>query len=336
MDIKAENEMSLVGHLTELRTRIIICLLAVALGVGISFFLAKPVLQTLTMPIEALKTEPGREQELVIQVGADGVMRVKDPREAPAKGPKSAPPTLDQLSHKRFRMDWMADKAKNFPAATLEIGEAPKQKFYYSHPLDPVMMQLKVALIMGLLFALPVLLWQIWLFVTPGLTSKERRIIKPLLVGALILFPLGAAFAFSMIKFVLMLMQTYQIHNVDPLLNIFDYLSLLCNLMLVFGFIFEIPLILAIAARIGLVTPQFLSQYRRHAYVVLSIAAMILSPGTDPITMILSLIPLVVLYELSVAISKPMARMHQREKAANEANERADASKEEVEEETNV
>jgi sec-independent protein translocase protein TatC len=156
-------------------------------------------------------------------------------------------------------------------------------------------------------------LWHTWRFIQPGLNDKEQRITKPLLVGAVFLFPLGAAFAFYMIKFVLQVMQIYAVQNIDPLLNIFQYLSLLSNMMLIFGIIFEIPLILAIGSRVGLVTPKFLQTYRRHAYVLLSIGAMVITPGGDPITMIVALLPLVALYELSIALSKPMARLHQRD-----------------------
>lgn len=305
MDNRQEPEMSLVGHLDELRTRIIVCLITVAVCVLGAFFLAKPLLGVLTMPVGNLRLEPGREAELVFKVNPDGTLKLNDPQGARLN--------LAHLSQKRFRVDFPADPGRKLPVTSFFVGERPSQQFYYSSPIDPVMMQIKVAIVAGILLSLPILLWQTWRFIQPGLTRKERRMVKPIMVGAVFLFPLGAAFAFYMIKFVLMIMQMYAVENVSPLLNIFNYLSLLSTMMLVSGVIFELPLVLAIAARIGLVNPKFLQTYRRHAYVVLSIAAMVITPGGDPITMLVCLGPLVLLYELSIALSIPMARMHQKD-----------------------
>src|SRR5688572_11777 len=219
MKSNEEREMSLIGHLTELRTRLIISLSSVAVGVILALLFAKPVLTFLTLPIKDLIKEPGRTEVLTLIVGPDDILRLKDAQAARAK--------LKDLSHGRFRLIWPADPANNLPEASFEIGDS-KQSFVYSHPLDPVTMQLKVAIVLGLLLALPILLWQIWLFILPGLTAKEKRIVKPLLSGAVFLFPLGAAFAYYMIKFVLRLMRLYEIETVEPMLNIFSYLSLLC------------------------------------------------------------------------------------------------------------
>lgn len=305
--------MSLVGHLDELRSRIIICLISVALCIVGTFFIAKPILRVLTLPIEGLKQEPGRDSEIAFMVGKDGSLRLEDPQKIKAG--------LQHLSQKRFRLVWPADPEQNIPATSFIVGESPSQKFYYSSPIDPIMMQFKVALILGLLFSLPICLWHTWRFIQPGLTGKEQKITKPLLVGAVFLFPLGAAFAFYMVKLVLKIMQVYAVTNVDPLLNIFQYLSLLSNMMLIFGVIFEIPLILAIGSRVGLVSPEFLQAYRRHAYVALSIGAMVITPGGDPVTMIVALLPLIALYELSIVLSKPMARLHQKDLACTEGSE---------------
>lgn len=302
--------MSLVGHLDELRTRIIISLAALVLCVVGAFFIAKPALNMLTLPVHALKQEPGRDRELTLTVQPDGALRLDKPEEV--RG------ALEQLSQKRLRLVWPADPARNLPETSFLIGERPTQKFYYSSPIDPFMMQLKVSIILGILLALPILLWQVWGFISPGLTAKERRVVRPMLSAAIILFPLGAAFAYYLIRFVLLIMQIYAVENVDPLLNIFNYLSLLTTMMLIFGVIFEIPLLIAVAARVGLVSPQFLSTYRRHAYVVLSIAAMVITPGGDPLTMAVALVPLVLLYELSVALAYPMARLHQADQHAEE------------------
>lgn len=324
MAMTQEAEMSLVGHLTELRSRIIICLVALIFCVVGCFFVSKPILDVLTRPIKGLDKEPGRPEVLKLTVAPDGMLRITDPRVAKID--------LGTVSQKRLEITWLPDPAHNLTTATFNYGDRASQQLYYSKPMDPIMMLLKVALIGGILVALPILIWQTWLFIKPGLKKREQAIVRPLLSGAVVLFPLGAAFAYYLIRFVLQVMQAYAVDNVSPLLNVFDYISLLFNLMLVFGFIFEIPLALAIASRIGLITPQFLMSYRRHAYVVLAIAAMVISPGTDPFTMIVALVPLVVLYEISIALSIFMARLHKRDQEAEGAAE--DDEDEEEEEET--
>lgn len=304
-----ENEMSLVGHLSELRNRAIICVLSLIVCVFLSLFIAKPVLSVLISPIKGMQTEPGHDKTITFIVQPDNSLRLRGGR-----------PTVIQLEHlssKRFELIWPADAATKQTTTTWAIGEKSTQQFYYNSPMDPIMLQLKVALIVGILLALPVLLWQIWLFVSPGLKLKERKIIKTLLSGAFFLFPLGSAFAFYVVQIVLHIMQIYSVNNVAPLLNIYNYLSLLFNMMLVFGAIFELPLVMAILSRLGIINPSFLREYRRHAYVVLAFAAMILSPGADPFSMLVILGPLIALYELSVVLCTITAKMHLADQAAS-------------------
>ena len=318
--------MSLVGHLTELRTRILICLAALIFSVVGCFFVSKPILDFLTAPIKQLAKEPGRSEVLKLTAAPDGLLRINDPRIAKID--------INTVSQKRLEITWLPDPTRQLSTATLDFGEKASQSLYYSKPMDPIMMLLKVAFIGGILVALPILIWQIWLFIKPGLKKRERAIVKPLLSGAIFLFPLGSAFAYYMMQLVLKVMMAYSVDNVLPMLNVFEYISLLFNLMLIFGFIFEIPLALAIASRIGLVTPGFLMSYRRHAYVVLAIAAMVISPGQDPFTMIVALVPLIVLYEFSIGLSIIMARLHKRDQDAEDETEEADDEDETEEEKT--
>jgi sec-independent protein translocase protein TatC len=174
------------------------------------------------------------------------------------------------------------------------------------------MMQLKVAIILGLLMSLPIVLWQIWLFVRPGLHNNEEKIVKPLLAGAMVLFPIGAAFAYFMVRLVIVVMRGYTVENVDTNYDISKYFSLLTSMMLIFGVIFELPLVLSIAARIGLVTPRMLTQYRRPAYAIMTFASMILTPA-DPWSMLAALVPMIILYEISVIVIRPLAALRERE-----------------------
>lgn len=297
-----ENDMSLIGHLTELRYRLLIIITGLVVCTAMGLFFAEPVLEILIIPVQQLEREPGRDMELTLVVQPDGTIRI------PIEG-EDIRANLDKLSRKRMRIVLAEDPEKDLPETEFYWGEKPKQQFYYHSPLDPFFMQLKVALILGILLSLPIIVFQVWLFINPGLKNKEKRIIKPMLSAALVLFPIGALFAFYIVQLVLKVMQSYQVENIDPLLSIFDYLSLLTVMMLAFGLIFELPLVIAIAARLGVVTPEFLRVHRRHAYVILAVAAMLLTPA-DPFSMLAAFFPLLGLYELSILLAKPMSMMH--------------------------
>jgi len=301
MDSNPDREMSLIGHLTELRTRLIVCLLGLAAGVFLAFFIADPVLSLLTRPIRGMAREPDRTAALELHLAPDGTLSAR------------APGDLSQVSMRHFVLVVEDDPLTTATeGGRLLIGDPPTQRFYYHSPLDPIMIKLKVAMVVGVLLALPLILWQVWLFISPGLTAGERRVAKPILMGAVVLFPIGAVFAYGVIALLLRVMQHYAPPDIDPLLNIFDYLRVMTTMMLVFGVVFELPLVVAIAARVGLVTPAWLQTYRRHAYVVLAVAAMVLTPA-DPYSMLIALVPLIGLYELSVALARPMALLHERD-----------------------
>ena len=313
MQKNKDYDMSLIGHLTELRYRLVIVIAGLAICTLIGLIFARPVLGILIYPVENLKKEPGRTSEMTLIINPDGSVHVPADVDIFRKN-------LDKMSRKHMRIVLAEDKAKNLPEVEFNWGDKPQQQFYYHSPLDPFFMLIKVALILGILLSLPVIIYQIWGFISPGLKPNERKIIRPMLLGAIVLFPIGSLFAFYILQLVLKIMQTYQVENIDPLLSIFDYLSLLTVMMIVFGVIFELPLIIAIAARIGVVTPEFLRLYRRHAYVGLAVASMVLTPP-DPFSMMAAFIPLVGLYELSIALAKPMSMLHRRDGLAAEAEE---------------
>ena len=193
----------------------------------------------------------------------------------------------------------------------------PLSGLNYTSPLDPFMMRLKVSLILAILISLPVWVWQIWLFVAPGLTDKEKRVVRPMLIGAIGLFPLGASFAYVMLYLIFSVMLTYQVEGIVALYSIDKYFKLMTNMVIVFGFIFELPLIIAMLARVGIVTPAFLRHYRRHIYIVLALVSMLVTPG-DPWSMIAALIPLFGLFEISIWIAGVMAMLRRADEPPEE------------------
>lgn len=182
--------------------------------------------------------------------------------------------------------------------AALPEGE---RALHFSSSLEPFMIYLKVGLYAGLFVASPLIFWQIWLFVAPGLYRKERRKVAPFVIVATLFFVGGAVFCYAVIlppAFEFLINAAGP--DIKPVLMMDDQLSLVMMMLLAFGIIFELPLILTLFAMIGLVDHKFLSKYRRHAIVVNVIIAAVVTPTGDPFNLSLMAIPMILCYELGI------------------------------------
>lgn len=301
--VSREREMTLLGHLDELRTRLIICVGALLVSVIACFFVAQPVLEFLVLPVSRLvKHAPPEPDEKVI---ARTVLVDAETGEMKFQHPEILQ-KLDKIDHLQVVFVMNDDAGTTFAGPAIGGNPFKTTNIIYSRPFDSVLMPLKVAVVMGIFISLGVWIWQIWLFIKPGLTDKEIRVVRPMLGGAVFLFPLGAAFAYGMFFLVMRVMQNYALSSIETLYTIQDYLKVMTNMMIVFGFIFELPLVIAVLSRVGIVTPELLKHYRRHIYVFLAFVAMIVTPA-DPYSMMIAFVPLIGLFELSVLISRPMA-----------------------------
>lgn len=161
-----------------------------------------------------------------------------------------------------------------------------------------------VALSGGIIVSLPVILYQIWKFVVPGLLEKERRYILPLLFFSTIFFIIGAAFAYYIIiPVTLRFLIGLGIEEVKDNISINYYFSFVLRLILLSGLIFEMPIISFFLSKIGLLTPAFLRHYRKVALVSIFVLAAIITPP-DPTSQLMLAVPLIILYEFSIIIAK--------------------------------
>ena len=163
---------------------------------------------------------------------------------------------------------------------------------------------LKVAFLAGLILAAPVVIYQFWMFVAPGLYKQERRLLIPIVFLSSVFFIGGSLFGYFVVfpvgfKFFL----GFASENIRPLPSMREYLSFSAKLLLTFGLAFELPLVLTFMARLGLVTVDFLKTYRKYAILIIFIAAAILTPP-DVVSQILIAIPLMALYEVSIMGAK--------------------------------
>jgi sec-independent protein translocase protein TatC len=197
----------------------------------------------------------------------------------------------------------------------LEIANKPLPADINGRPLKPItfgvaepfMSTLKISIYAGIVIALPVLLYQVYAFLLPALKPTEKRVMLPFLLMVPALFIGGVVFAYFVVapaatEFLLNFNQTE--FNIEVRAS--DYYGFLITTLLAMGLIFQIPMGVVAVTRLGIVTPKQISKNRRYAYLLLAIVAMLL-PGTDPVTMLIELTPLVLLFELSLILARVVA-----------------------------
>lgn len=181
-------------------------------------------------------------------------------------------------------------------------GEAPLQAFT---PTETYVVYFKVSLMCGLAFAMPVIIYQLIAFVVPGLTRQERRWLFMVAPGAGVLFVAGLLFAyFVILPFGLPILQGFLSDLVVQQWRLDYYVSFVVRFLIITGLIFETPLVIFFLSKLGLITQERLARSRRYAIVIAAGVAAILTPTTDPFTMILVMGPMILLYELGVLLAR--------------------------------
>lgn len=166
--------------------------------------------------------------------------------------------------------------------------------------ISPFMVPLKVLLMCAFLLALPVVLWQIWAFVAPGLYSHEKRLVMPLVISSTLLFLIGIAFCyFFVFGQVFSFIQSFAPKSITATPDIEAYLSFVLSMFLAFGLAFEVPIVVVVLARMGLVTIEKLKSFRSYFIVIAFIVAAIVTPP-DVVSQLALAIPMCILYEVGI------------------------------------
>lgn len=178
--------------------------------------------------------------------------------------------------------------------------------------LEEFSVRIKISLVVGLFIAAPVVFHQIWRFIAPGLTTKERRYTMPFVIGSVVMFAAGGAFAFYVIPRGLRILLGIGGGRIVTLLSAGDYFSFIITTIVAFGLIFEVPLLLVFLALLGIVDSTQLRRFRAYAIVANFFLAAIITPTTDPVTMLFMAGPMVVLYEASILAARLIERSRRR------------------------
>lgn len=198
------------------------------------------------------------------------------------------------------------------PYCTIGTGDSCPQ-LLATDPLEGLKTRITVAIYVGIALAMPVLLWQVWRFIMPGLYPNERKYAIPFVVSALVLFVLGAALAYYTLPKALDFLSTIGGDEIENRYSPAKYLSLITYMMLAFGIGFEFPIVLIFLQMVGIVTPQRLASWRRYAIVGIVVLVAVITPSGDPYSLAVLSIPMYLFYEGSIVIGKLMARRKARE-----------------------
>ena len=178
----------------------------------------------------------------------------------------------------------------------------------FTSPVDPFLTRLKVGFFSGFFLSLPVVLYQLWRFIVPGLTKRERRMGIPFVLSSVALFSAGIAFAMAVIPRGLAFLLSFGGEGFTVFLTVDRYLSFLILLVLVFALSFEFPLLLVFLASVRVINTAQMRHWRRYAYMGTAIFAAIATPTQDPYTMLLMWIPLVAFYEAAIVVARLLKR----------------------------
>lgn len=233
-------------------------------------------------------------------------------------------PFLDHLEELRWRILWSLIATILFTLIgfflvihfdVLGILEAPivpflnGSKLKYLSPTVPFFISLKLALAVGVLLASPIIGYQLWAFLAPALRPDEKRAIVPTLTFGLVLFAAGVAMAYYVaLPMTLEFTMGFQTESLEQSIVIDQYLSFVIRLLVAFGVVFEMPVLILAFTAVGLVTPEFLVEKRRHAIAAITIVSALITPGDVLTITVLMMIPLVLLYEVSIVLSKLVVR----------------------------
>jgi len=239
--------------------------------------------------------------------------------------PNAEMPFLDHLEELRWRIIWslaavMITVALSFGALTqvdvIKILSRPilpylpkGQKLVYTHPTDSFMIYVTLSIVLGVIVASPVVVYQAWAFLSPALHKNEKKLVLPVAIGAAALFLCGVSLSyFGVLPLALQWLLNFQSASLQPMISVHEYFDFLFTMSLAFGIAFELPIVILVLTALGFVSPMFLRKYRRHAIVLCVFVGAFLTPGDLVWTTLAMAVPLYVLYELSIVLSAVVYR----------------------------
>lgn len=172
-------------------------------------------------------------------------------------------------------------------------------------PMEAIFVTFKASIYAGVVISSPLIIYEVWAFVSPGLTKKERKMIITALIPTIFLFLAGAAFAyFIILPVTLKFFFNFSYKMSTPLFGLDNTLSFVFSMLFIFGVVFQFPLVIAVLARLGVVTHEFLASKRKYAFLLIFVVAGIITPDPTVVSQTIVGVPLYALYEISIWVAR--------------------------------
>ncbi len=261
-----EKVVPFMEHLVELRKRLIVIVVAVIVGMGVAWNYSNDLMKFVEKPLTG--------KTYLTDIKKDVYLKVKE---------------LAPSMYTRYKLD----QEVNAPQKVRPLN--------YSAPLEPFFIQCKISMLAGFILALPIVFYQLWLFIAPGLTRRERRMVMPFVTAATVTFCIGSLFFLIVIwPVIINFSLSYEAEGLQSWFNISAYVNFCLRLILVFGLIFELPVLTLLLSRFGIVSYAFLAPKRKYALLASSVIAAF---HADLITMFVIMVPLYLMYEISIWVA---------------------------------
>lgn len=266
MSEQQEKVLPFIEHLVELRKRLMVIVIAVVIGMGVSWNYSTDILNFIEKPLTGATYLTSIKKTVYLKV-------------------KEFSPAL----YTRYKLE----QEVNAPVK--------KRPLNYSAPLEPFFIQCKISMLAGFILVLPIVFHQFWQFVAPGLTRRERKLVVPFVIAATFTFCVGAMFFLIVIwPVIINFSLSYEAQGLQSWFNISAYVNFCLRLILIFGLIFELPVLTLLLSRFGIVSYKMLAPKRKYALLASSIVAAF---HADLITMFVIMIPMYLMYEISVWVA---------------------------------
>jgi sec-independent protein translocase protein TatC len=180
-----------------------------------------------------------------------------------------------------------------------------QQQLHYTTLVEPFWAHLKISLIAGIMLVFPFIMYQVWKFLSPGLLPKERRYVGVFVVFSTLFFGIGVVFCYVLLlPFAIPFLLSYKTEDLIAIIKIGDYIDFVLKFLLASGVVFELPLVIVLLSRMGIVSPDWLAKYRKYALVAAFIGGAILTPTPDVFNQTLISIPIYLLYEIGILFAR--------------------------------
>jgi sec-independent protein translocase protein TatC len=316
-----EERLSLIEHLDELRTRLIYCIVAFVICFSFCYWQNHWLLQTINRPLQSTQNLDGKKRSKdpleesarfqirsgeAQKVTAQALRTTSQAMAAIAAGNNLRPAQRNQLRQAQRELD-LAAVAQATAAAAVPTNQS-RQPITLG-VTEPFVTTFTVAAYAALLLSLPLILWQAYAFVLPAFSPAERRVALPLMLMVPFLFLCGVAFGyFVALPRAINFLQNFNDQSFDILIRASDYYKFSVVLLAVIGLLFQIPVGVLAVTRLGVVSARQLARNRGYIILALSVVAAVATPTPDPVTMLIAMAPLVILFELSIILARVFER----------------------------